>query len=74
MGTLVHVTALDSGQSVVVKVNDRGPFVRGRVIDLSAAAATQLGMRRQGVAAVRLDVDDAGSQVCPFQEASIAPE
>jgi rare lipoprotein A len=71
MGTLVHVTAIDTGQSVVVKINDRGPFARGRIIDLSASAATQLGMRRQGIAQVRLELEDASDQVCPFQEARL---
>ena len=71
MGTLVHVTAVDTGQSVVVKINDRGPFARGRVIDLSRSAATELGMRRQGVTEVRLEVEGAADQVCPFQEARL---
>lgn len=71
MGTLVHVTAVDTGQSVVVKINDRGPFARGRVIDLSKSAATQLGIRRQGVTEVRLEVEGATDQVCPFQEARL---
>ncbi len=71
LGTLVHVTAVDTGQSVVVKINDRGPFARGRIIDLSRSAATQLGMRRQGVAEVRLEVEGAGDQLCPFQEARL---
>jgi rare lipoprotein A len=74
MGTLVHVTAVDTGQSVVVKINDRGPFARGRVIDLSRSAATQLGIRRQGVTEVRLEVEGATDQVCPFQEARLASE
>lgn len=55
-GTRVRVTNLDNGRSVVVRVNDRGPFVSGRVIDLSPAAAKQLGMLRAGVARVKLEV------------------
>jgi rare lipoprotein A len=55
-GTRVQVTNLNNGQSVIVRINDRGPFVGGRVIDLSAAAARMLGMMRSGVAPVRLDV------------------
>ncbi len=74
MGTLVHVTAIDTGQSVVVRINDRGPFARGRVIDLSAPAAAELGMRRQGIAEVRLEVDGVADQICPFQEARLAAE
>jgi rare lipoprotein A len=55
-GTLVRVTNLANGRAVVVVIDDRGPFVRGRVIDLSAAAARRLGMTRDGVVQVRLEV------------------
>lgn len=55
-GTRVRVTHLGSGKSVEVKINDRGPFVRGRVIDLSRAAAGVIGMRGAGLARVRVDV------------------
>ena len=54
-GTRLRVTNLENGRSVTVRVNDRGPFVRGRVIDLSLAAATDLGMVPNGTARVRLD-------------------
>ncbi|MBK5265649.1 MAG: septal ring lytic transglycosylase RlpA family protein [Alphaproteobacteria bacterium] len=50
----VEVTSLDTGRTILVRVNDRGPFVRDRIIDLSSAAAQQLGLRRSGVAAVRV--------------------
>ena len=53
-GTQVVVTRLDDGRAVTVRINDRGPFVRGRVIDLSHAAAEKLGMLRQGVVEVRV--------------------
>lgn len=52
--TYLEVTALDTGRSVLVRVNDRGPFARGRVLDLSRGAAELLGMRGQGIAPVRL--------------------
>jgi rare lipoprotein A len=55
-GTTVRVTRLDDGRSVVVRVNDRGPFTRGRIIDLSRAAAERLGMIRAGTARVRLEL------------------
>jgi rare lipoprotein A len=48
------VTALDTGRTVLVRVNDRGPFVANRIIDLSRRAAEQLGITRQGVARVRV--------------------
>jgi rare lipoprotein A len=53
-GTMVRVTDNHSGRSVVVRINDRGPFVRGRVIDLSPAAAHALGF--SGLANVTLNV------------------
>jgi len=55
-GTRLRVTNVASGQSVTVRVNDRGPFVRGRVVDVSYAAAETLGMVGGGVAKVKLDV------------------
>jgi rare lipoprotein A len=51
-GTRVRVTSLGNGKAVVVRINDRGPFSRGRVIDLSRGAAVQLGIIRAGVANV----------------------
>lgn len=53
-GTKVLVTRRDTGQSVEVEINDRGPFVKGRVIDLSKQAARQLGMLKRGTAPVLL--------------------
>lgn len=55
-GTRVEVTNLSNKKQVEVVINDRGPFVRRRVIDVSHAAARQLDMIRSGVAPVRLDV------------------
>jgi rare lipoprotein A len=55
MGTLVRVTNLANNQSVVVRITDRGPFVRGRIIDLSLAAAKATGVYRAGVAKVRVE-------------------
>jgi rare lipoprotein A len=54
--TLVMVTNLDNGKSVVVRINDRGPFIKNRIIDLSYAAAKLLDMTTSGVAPVRLEV------------------
>ncbi|ASY65074.1 Rare lipoprotein A [Sinorhizobium sojae CCBAU 05684] len=51
-GTKVQVTNKRNGKSVVVRINDRGPFIRGRVLDLSKAAASQIGMIRSGTASV----------------------
>jgi len=57
-GTRVRVTNLDNGSSVVVRINDRGPYADDRVIDLSAGAARVVGLIQAGVAPVRLDVID----------------
>ena len=59
-GTRVRVTRLSDGRSVVVRINDRGPFVRGRIIDLSHAAARKLGMMREGVVSVSVEVISDG--------------
>jgi rare lipoprotein A len=55
-GTRVRVTDVDTGRSVTVRVNDRGPFVPGRVVDVSHSAAESLGITERGLARVRLDV------------------
>ncbi|MEC4982499.1 MAG: septal ring lytic transglycosylase RlpA family protein [Oscillatoria sp. PMC 1068.18] len=55
-GTMVRVTNLNNGQTAVVRINDRGPFIRGRVIDLSAGAARAIGMFNSGVAPVQLEI------------------
>ncbi|HUX13177.1 MAG TPA: septal ring lytic transglycosylase RlpA family protein [Spirochaetia bacterium] len=55
-GSIVKVTNLENNRSVVVRINDRGPYVAGRIIDLTHAAAGALGMLGDGVAKVRLDV------------------
>ena len=55
-GTKVKVTRVDTGDSVVVRINDRGPFKPGRVIDLSQGAAENLGITTIGLAAVKLEV------------------
>ena len=54
LGTYVRVINLENGKSVVVKINDRGPFVPGRIIDLSYAAAKRIGMLKKGTAKVKL--------------------
>jgi rare lipoprotein A len=55
-GTKLRVTNVSTGQSVTVRVNDRGPYVPGRIVDVSYSAAEQLGMVKGGVAKVKLDV------------------
>ena len=60
LGSWVHVTNLENGQSVQVRINDRGPFVRGRIIDLSYAAARAIDMVQEGV--VRVHVYPLGTR------------
>ena len=55
-GTIVEVTNLENGRNVVVRINDRGPYKAGRIIDLSYAAAKKLGMIGKGVVKVKLRV------------------
>jgi rare lipoprotein A len=55
-GTRLQVTNLDTGKSVIVRINDRGPFIRGRVIDLSLGAARIVGMINSGVGKVSYSV------------------
>lgn len=55
-GTLVRVTDTNTGKSVIVKVIDRGPFGKGKVVDLSKAAARELGMLSKGVIRIELEV------------------
>ena len=56
LGTVVRVTNLSNDKQVEVCINDRGPYVKGRVIDLSAGAARALEMKHQGIARVRVEV------------------
>ncbi|MBK1647724.1 septal ring lytic transglycosylase RlpA family protein [Rhabdochromatium marinum] len=56
LGTKVKVTDTKTGRSIVVRINDRGPFVKGRIIDLSRRAASQLDMIHRGIARVKVEV------------------
>ena len=56
MDTIVRVKNLDNGRSVIVRINDRGPYVQGRIIDCSYAAGKKLGLDRSGIAHVKLTV------------------
>ena len=55
-GTIVRVVDLDTGKSIVVRINDRGPFIEGRIIDLSKGAAEKLGIVDKGIAHVGLRI------------------
>ena len=60
--SIVRVTNLENGRSLIVRVNDRGPYARGRIIDMSKRSAELLGFRRQGVAKVRVQVLESESR------------
>lgn len=62
MPSVVNVTNLENGRSLVLRVNDRGPFVGGRIIDVSRRAAQDLGFERKGTARVRVEVLAAESR------------
>jgi rare lipoprotein A len=75
-GTVARVTNLRNGRSVVVRVNDRGPFVGRRIADLSEAAATEIGMLRKGLAKVRIEVlgdEETEPRPQPLTAASVEP-
>jgi len=55
-GTLVNVTSIDTGKTVQVRINDRGPHIQGRIIDLSMAAAEAIGLRSRGIGQVKIEV------------------
>ncbi|WP_460974639.1 septal ring lytic transglycosylase RlpA family protein [Spirosoma knui] len=71
LNTLVEVTNLDNQRSVIVRINDRGPFSKGRVIDLTHAAAQTLGMVSRGVANVSLRVVGKGRELAFAPAASV---
>ena len=71
LGTLVSVTNLNNGKSVRVRINDRGPFVKGRILDLSRAAAREVGLIATGVAPVRMTVLSPGPEPTPVPPASL---
>jgi rare lipoprotein A len=62
MGTRLLVTNVRNGKSVVVRVNDRGPFGSGRLLDLTRRAATELGFIRQGIAMVTMEPLSVGGE------------
>jgi rare lipoprotein A len=74
LASYAKVTNLDNGRSVVVKINDRGPYTRGRIIDLSPRAADALDMKRVGVAAVIIEplVNRQAPTVAEFQASGTA--
>jgi rare lipoprotein A len=73
LGTYVKVTNLRNGRSLVVRVNDRGPVVEGRIIDLSYEAAQELDLKKQGIQRVRLDLVEAPPTVATLHTVARLP-
>src|SRR4030065_920631 len=66
LGTVAKITNLENDRSVVVKINDRGPFVEGRIIDLSYSAAREIGMAEKGLSRVEIKVLKWGEILTDF--------
>ncbi|HQJ75157.1 MAG TPA: septal ring lytic transglycosylase RlpA family protein [Bacteroidota bacterium] len=60
LGTIARVTNLKNGKSIILRINDRGPFKSGRILDVSYAAAVQLDFVKEGITKVRIDVLEYG--------------
>ncbi len=71
--TVVEVTNLDNGKTVLVRINDRGPFVKGRIIDLSRAAAEKIGLVGQGVGHVKLRIIKDSKELETLLDGSTLP-
>lgn len=56
LGSKVRVTDKKTGRSIIVRINDRGPFIKGRIIDLSRAAARRLGILKRGITPVKVEI------------------
>ncbi len=69
--TMARVTNLGNGRSILVRINDRGPYVGARVIDLSRSAAAELGMKQNGIATVRVEVFPEDQIASPTRTASL---
>ena len=61
LGTFVKVTNIKNGLNVIVKINDRGPFIKGRIIDLSKKAAKNIGIYKKGIGKVKIEIVDKNS-------------
>ena len=66
LGTIAKITNLENDRSVVVKINDRGPFIEGRIIDLSYSAAREIGMAEKGLSRVEIEVMKWGEKLTDF--------
>ncbi len=67
-GTLLKVTNLSNDKSVIVTVNDRGPFIKGRVVDLTKSAARKIDMIHRGIVNVKVEIIDEDGNIFPLEE------
>lgn len=74
MNTMVRVSNLQNGKSTIVRINDRGPFVKGRIIDCSYAAGKKIGLDRMGIAKVQIEVLGFAGKVQPHAAARRLPK
>ena len=74
LGTKAKVTNLENGKSVDVRINDRGPYVKGRDIDLSPSAAKELEITKDGIAPVKIEAQLPSTETSPTSENSSASE
>ena len=63
LNTIVRVTNLDNGKSIILKINDRGPYVGDRILDCSFGAAKKLGFDKQGTTSVEIDIIEIGDDI-----------
>ena len=63
LNTIVRVTNLDNGKSLILKINDRGPYVGDRILDCSFGAAKKLGFDKQGTTSVEIDIIEVGDDI-----------
>ncbi len=68
MGTKIKITRTDNHKSVVVRINDRGPYARNRMLDISKSAAEKIGLLRTGKATVKLEIIDKNNKVALTEE------
>ncbi len=73
INTLLQVTNLDNGLSTIVRINDRGPFVKNRIIDLSYQAALDIGLIKKGTAKVQLEVIDFDKSILAYRNNTTHP-
>ena len=72
-GTLVKVTNLKNNKTIVVKITDRGPYIKGRILDVSQAAAKQLGFHSQGITKVKIETvrPEPSKKTCAKQQSAV---